>query len=89
MGTVQSGSWCDTSLDTTILPPSRVDRGSVSTANTIIWRPPPQYSVDTSAWVPKYSPEPNLWPDDAPRRLGSRPLARMLGMFWGLCVINQ
>ena len=51
MGTVQSGSWCETSLDTTILPPSRVDRGSVSTANTIIWRPPPQYSVDTSACV--------------------------------------
>ena len=61
----------------------------VPTAKTIIWRPPPQYSVDTSAWVPKYSPLPSRCPDDAPRRLGSSPLARMFGMFWGLCVINQ
>ena len=60
----------------------------VRTAKTIIWRPPPQYSVLTSAWVPKYSPLPSRCPDEAPRRLGSRPLARMFGMFWGLYV-NQ
>jgi len=62
------------------VPASRADRSTMMT-NTMSLRPPPQYSVDTDAVPPKYSPEPRRWPELAPRRRGSRPCSRMFATF--------